>query len=80
MEVLSTNGRITFHKLEGLKSNLTILTQFCSLILLLDVHDNYVKVRIFFELSVIFNCIFCEITADFHKFKYYDKLIAGNDF
>ena len=80
MEVLPTNGRITFHYLEGAKFYLTILTQFYTLILALYVHDNSVKVRNFFELSVYFNCIFCENTADFHKFKYYDKLIAGNNF
>ena len=56
-----------------------ILTQFFTLILVLDVHDNSVKVRNFFELSIYFNCIFCENLADFHKFKYYGKLIAGNN-
>ena len=76
MEVLPTNGRITFQKLEGAKFYLMILTLLFTLILVLDVHDNSVKVRNFFELSVYFDCIFCENTADFHKFKYCDKLIA----
>ena len=46
---------------------MTILTQFYTLILALDVHDNSVKVRNFSEISVYFNCIFSEYTADFHK-------------
>ena len=57
-----------------------ILTQYYTLILALDVHDNSVKVRNCFEISVYSNCIFCENTAEFHKFMYYDKLIAGYNF
>ena len=80
LEVLPTNGRVYFHQLEGAKLFSRILTRFDTLILVLDIHDNSVKVRNFFELSVYFNCIFCENTADFHIFKYNDKLIAGINF
>ena len=72
MEVLTTNGRSKI-----------LFDDFDPILypdLVLDVYEYSVKVRIFFELSVYFNCIFCENTADFHKFKYYDKLIAGNNF
>ena len=58
---------------------MTILTQLFTLILVLDIHDNSVEARHFFELSVYYYCIFCENTADFDKFKYYGKLIAGNN-
>ena len=80
LEVLPTNGRNFFHQLEGAKFYLTILIQFNTLILVLNAYDYSAKVRNFFELSLYFNCIFCENAADFHKFKYYDKLIAGNNF
>ena len=39
-----------------------------------------VKVRCFFKPSVYCNCRFSENTADFDKFKYYEKLIVGNNF
>ena len=48
--------------------------------LTLNAYDNSVKVRHFFQLSVCFNCRFCENTADFQKFKHYKKLKAGNRF
>ena len=80
MEVLPTDGRITFHLLEGAKFYLATLNRFDTLILVLGFLDNIVKIRIFFQLLVHCNCRFCENVAYFHKLKYYDKLIAGNIF
>ena len=55
------------------------LTHFDTQNLVLDVQDNSVMVRNFSKLSVYSNSIFSETMADLHKFKYYDKLIAGNN-
>ena len=70
MEVLPANGRITFHWLKGAISYYLILTRFYILILVLDDRDNSEKVRNIFQRSVYLNCIFCEVTADFHKVKH----------
>ena len=80
MEVLSTNGRITFQQLEGAKFFLTILTRIDTLILVLDAHDYSAKVRIYFQLSVCRNTLICENQLYFHKICNKNKLIAGKNF
>ena len=79
MEVRPSNGRIAFHYLERANFYSLVSTRFNTLICMLDAHDNSVKVINSFQLSVDFNCTFCESTADFHKFNHYYKLSAQND-
>ena len=55
------------------------LTQLRIVIVEVNAYDTSVKVIDDFHRSGYCNGRFCENTADFHKFEYCDKLIAGNN-
>ena len=73
LEVLSSNGRVNFHWLEGTIFYLSILARL--LILVLDAHGNSGKVRkLLRQLAYCSGRLF-KITPAFQKLKYYDELI-----
>ena len=81
MEVLPTNGKITFHWFEAAKFFLLILTRFNTLNLVLVACDHPAQVRNYFQQLVWHDTKICENQLYFHKISnYYNKLIIAKKF